>query len=848
MHISLDGQWMLSYCPVGTGSLHAYEGLPAWPYTVPGDVHTTFIEQGMISEPLVGMGDQECRWLEDQEFWCEKCFNLDAKDLRTQMLLTFEGLDCTADIWLNQAYLGRNDNAFVEAVFDVTRMLHEGENCLVVRIDQGLAAVQNQDLRGMERMWNNDQPYRALMRKPQYVYGWDWTLWLPTCGIWRSVSLRGYDRAYLSAVHVWTAESVLQENGPARVELNWETVNLDGGEYEARCLIADAQGNQVAGCRVAVPNAVLNIEHARLWWCNGMGEPHLYSVRVELIDRQGRCIHALEQKLGLRTISLREDALNAEESGFTFVLNGEPVFCKGANVTPADCLVGRVPPEREKTLVAMAANAHMNMLRVWGGGVYASEAFLEACDRAGIMVWHDFMFACGYYPDDDPAYMANVELEATLAIRRMRQHACLIGWAGNNEIQEMYVGQHRWMPELPFYGETIYTELLPRLVRQLHPGAVYRESSPLGGEDPADVRRGDQHIWHFTHRVGDPLYLDLWRFTDFRAKFLSEFGVIGAMCIESAREALGEEHLDPDDPVWLHHTNSGQEHRLLNLFVDKYFGGHEDLPVQQYILRSQAIQAEVVRHIYDEFRARKFECSGLLFWTLGDSFGIHNWSLIDYYLREKPAYYAMKRAMAPVAVCVRGYDVQSNAGMAGYHAHWAQGDDALRIQGLNDTRQTQQGELVWRLMTVQGQVIDEGRIACQLPPNSSVQLAEVPVRGVEPDQTLLHAAFWQQGECVSESRYFLAPFARMLSTQAAPMCVVERLPDHTFRLHLTSDIFVWMLHIETPGDVKVSDNDFDLLPGEEKIVYVTTLAEDYEPQMHWVGEANSNGKQQDSAA
>lgn len=840
MRISLDGRWRLSYCPVGTGSLNNFENLPSWPYMVPGDVHTTFIEHGMIPEPLVDMGDEACRWLEDQEFWCVRRFVLTPEDMSRQMLLTFHGLDCSADIWLNQAYLGENDNAFVERVFDVTEHLHAGDNLLVVRIDQGLEAVRHQDLRGMEKMWNNEQPYRALMRKPQYVYGWDWTLWLPTCGIWRSVSLTGHDRAYLNDLHAWTEEAHLADGAPARIRLAWDVMNLDGRRYQVHCRVTDAQGNAVAECTADVGTAELIIEQARLWWCNGMGEAYLYTVTAELLDEQGLCVHVLTRSFGLRTIILREEVLNREESAFTFVLNGEPVFCKGANVTPADCLVGRVSAEREQVLVGMAHDAHMNMLRVWGGGVYASDAFLEACDRAGIMVWHDFMFACGYHPDDDPVYMANVEREATLAIRRLRQHACVIGWAGNNEIQEMYAGQHRWRPELPFYGETIYTELLPRLVKALHPGVVYRESSPLGGEDPADVKCGDQHIWHFTHRPGDPLYLDLWRFTDFRAKFLSEFGIIGAMCIESARKAISEEHLHPDDPVWLHHTNSGQEHSLLNIFVDKYFGGHQDLSVQEYILRSQAIQAEVVRHIYDEFRARKFECSGLLFWTLGDSFGIHNWSLIDYYLRRKPAYYAMKRAMAPVSVCIRGYDVQSNAGMAGYLEHWAAGD-VLRIQGLNDTRQVQQGELVWRLMTLQGQVIASGTKACELPANDSVLLAEIPVCSVEPDQTILHAAFYQQGMCVSENRYFLAPFRKMLCHNAKPVCCVKKEDNGRFRLQLHSDRFVWMLHIAEPDGVKLSDNDFDLIPGEEKTVYVSANVDAFEPQLIWVGQPTNKG-------
>ncbi len=835
MHISLDGQWLLSHCPAGSGTLAQSISLPTLPYTVPGDIHTPFIEHGLIPEPLVGMGDQQCRWLENEEFWCRKQFCLTKEEMCRQMTLTFDGLDCTADIYLNGQYVGSSNNSFVESSFDVGRFLQPGSNLLTVRIDQGLEAVKNQPLRGMERMWNNDQPYRALMRKPQYVYGWDWTLWLPSCGIWKSVHLEGHDHPWLSNVHAWT-QGALCENGEARVNVAWETALAGQADCIAHCCIRDADGRTVAEGRGDAGQMALVIPQARLWWCNGLGEPYLYTLTVTLLDGQGQTLHALEQRLGLRTIALREEPLNAEESGFTFLLNGVPVFCKGANITPGDCLVARVKEEQTVRTVQLAREAHMNMLRVWGGGVYASDCFLEACDRAGIMVWHDFMFACGYHPDDDPCYMANVEREATLAIRRMRIHPCLIGWAGNNEIQEMYEGQRRWIPDLPFYGGTIYTRLLPGLVSALHPGAVYRESSPLGGEDPADIRRGDQHIWHFTHRPGDPLYLDLWRFTDFRAKFLSEFGVIGAMSLESARKSIGPEHLDPDDPVWLHHTNSGQDHTLLNLFVDKYFGGHRDISVQQYILRSQAIQAEMVRHIYDEFRARKFECSGLLFWTLGDSFGIHNWSLIDYYLQKKPAYYALQRSMSPVALCIRGYEVQTTRGMAEYRDYWAKNEAVLEILGMNDTLSPQQGELRWRLMTRKGEILSRGSRTCVLPPNGVVGLADVPVVQVEPDETLLHAAFYINGECVNENRYFLAPFAKMACPDAAPQCVPEPLDSRHIRLRLYSDAYVWMLHLETPDGVELSDNDFDLFPGEERSVIVEVDGEGYVPRFHWIGE------------
>lgn len=849
MTLSLNGTWALAHCAVGEGRFDAFRSLPTIPCPVPGAVHEAFIEAGIIPEPLKDRNDEACRWLEEQEFWYSRAFTLTQEELRPRMVLTFAGLDTAADIWLNGHCLGHCSNAFIAHEFDVTGLVRAGENELVVRIDQGLHEVLNKPMLEMGCMWNNAQPRRAWMRKPQYVNGWDWTIWLPTCGVWQDVTLAGYEGACLKDVYAHAAEGHLAEGEPATLLLEVETEVLAPGRYYADWMVQDAEGARVAGgCyEVAQGHGVIEarIPAARLWQPRGFGEAHLYQVTVFLTDERLRCCHRVQRTAGLRTAAIREEALGGGESGFTFVINGNPVFCKGANVVPADCLLGRVTAEKERRLVALAAESNMNMLRVWGGGVYATEAFLEACDRAGVMVWHDFMYACGYYPDHDPAFYANVTHEAEEAVRRLRRHASVIGWSGNNEVQEMYVGQQKWMKPFPFYGGRIYTELLPRIVRDMHPGAIYRESSPLGDkDDPAGCTAGDQHIWHFTHRPNDPHYLDLWRFTDFPVKFLSEFGVIGAMTRETTEACLSPEHRDPDDPVWLFHTNDSQEHGLLNRFMEVYFGGYRGLSLQQYILRSQAIQAEILRHIYDEFRARKFVCSGLLFWTLGDDMGIHNWSLIDYgsgtadSCRRKPAYFAMKRAMAKVVPVIRGYEVQSFRGMREWRGHWANNPEPLTVWGVNDTLEAQEAQLLWRVLTVRGETLRQGGKAVVIPANGSVQLAEIPLDGLAfvPEETILHVTLTAADGEVSENRYFFAPFREMLRHCSAPCCTVERVDVHTCRVRLESDEFLWQVHICEPDGVFVSDNDFDLLPGEARTVTVTTDDPAYRPEIHWVGE------------
>ena len=839
MELSLNGQWRMGWCPIGQGSPESFAQLKKLPYTVPGDVHTPLIEAGLIPEPLYGLNSEECRWVEDNEFWCERRFTLKEQDIRNVMELTFHGLDLTADVYLNGQYIGRHNNAFVEIAWNVREQLHAGENTLLVRIDQGLAEAQTHELGRMDMMWNNDQPWRSWMRKPQYVYSWDWTIWLASLGIWRDVVLTGYDQAAIADVYARPDGEPLADGKPAKVTVSVEIANPTGCAVSLHCAIADRDGCIVAETDRPVSDAAdlqLTIPGARLWWCNGMGEAHLYTVTTNLLSADGETLDTGVQKLGLRTIALSEPVLSETESSFTFILNGQPVFCKGANHVPCDCLPGRITPERERSLIAMAKDSHMNMLRIWGGGTYASEALMEACDEAGIMIWHDFLYACGYHPDHDAGFVANITDEAVRGIRRLRRHTSLIGWSGNNEVQEMYLSQKSWNPDLPWYGGTIYEKILPELVEKLCPTLIYRQSSPFGGEYQADCRRGDQHIWVLTHVDSHPHYLDLWRFAEFNVKFLSEFGLMGAMTMETAAACIPAENMKPDDPVWLHHTNSCQNHTLLDRMMRQYFGDEAHSP-QQYILRSQAIQAEITRHMYEEFRRQKFVCSGLLFWTLGDSYGVHNWSLIDHGLRRKPIWHSLKQAMAPLALCVSGWGAQTHEGRAGWREHWQQEPGKLAVWGTNDTLEDRAAALEWVVMTTEGETLREGRQTVQLPANGSVHLTDVPLEGlaIVPEKTVFRARLLADGRIINESKYFFAPFAEMIPAKAHVGCRREAVGGDTFRLTLKSDRFVWMLHIAEPDGVTASENDFELWPGETREVLVTAKGGHYAPELHWMG-------------
>lgn len=851
--INLNGMWELGYCELGCGIRPPYTML----CPVPGDVRMALMKAGVVSEPLEDENTLDCRFLETKEFWYRRTFTLSSVPACARKILTFHGLDCTADLWLNQVYLGRHNNAFVEAEYDVSTLALSGENTLIVRLDSGVAEAKTHPIDDMDKMWNSDQPYRVLMRKPQFVYGWDWTPWLETCGIWRDVTLTVYEQASMTDIYIHQPDNAVpaeRETISLQADITLDTV-LDGpftvsatvykdARYDAADVIATgcARFEQDGGMRQSASGSgqngavtrslPLTIPDAKLWWSNGLGNPYLYKIEFTLHAPDGTAVQTITQEYGIRSISLREEPLSENESGFTFVLNGVPVFCKGANHVPADCLIGRITDEKTTALVNLAADSHMNMLRVWGGGFYESEAFMRACDRNGIMVWHDFMFACGYYPDHDPEFVAQIEKEAIRAVTRLRRHSSLIGWSGNNEIQEMYLGMMTYDPLTRPYGMKLFQEILPSIVKEYCPDLIYRESSPFGGDDPAGSLCGDQHIWHFTHRPQFEHYLDLVHFTDFPIKFLSEFGIIGAMSLESAKRAMPSLWKTTDEPdressVWLHHCNTSSDHRILELVMSAYFPHTKEMGLREYILKSQALQAELTKYLYEEFRRRKFVCSGLLFWTLSDSWGIHNWSLIDYYLDRKPIYYALERAMRPVAVSVKGYCPQSFEGMRDYRDYYTENPDALEIWLSNDTMQKEDVRIRYTICLFDGTVLTSGEQPTTLPANISTSALTVPIRGLitSPEQTVMHAEVYRGDTLLSDADYLFAPYKDLAVSPANIRCHIEEITDsNALRLTLRADRFVWMLHIGGTDCIAVSDNDFHMLPGQEYVVVVRPSA------------------------
>ncbi len=826
--LCLDSDWSLTWCDLGTGSIHDEKrDEPAISCPVPGNIHMGLIKAGKMPEPLVGLNSKQWKWVEDKEWWYEKKFSLSQDDIKARTEITFDGLDLTADVWLNGVLVGSANNAFISHTFDITKAVRVGENVLTVRIDEGVNAVKDKDVEVMKKSWNNDQPYRIWMRKPQFCYGWDWTVWLATIGIWNSVTIRSYESAVLRDVFIRADFGRQDPVGAESVSLNVST-QIDGeGEYALELTFAndtrfDSEGSVTFTHAIAAGNDhfIFDFAQPKLWWPNDMGDPYLYSISCCLKDASGNVVDEKTFRYGFRKVGLDQTPINDKERSFTFLVNDRKMFSKGACWVPADCLPGRVTREKYQRLLLDAKNMHMNLMRVWGGGVYEKEAFYDYCDEYGIMVWQDFMFACAYYPDYDADFCDEIRKEAESVIKRLRNRACMFGWSGNNENYAMYLGYKRYNDDpMPFYGQKIYEELLLSVCTKYDPDRIYRFSSPYGYDSyrEDDFLSGDSHTWQYSLIEGTEDFLNLWKYSVGEYKFLSEFGVLSSLNVESMEKCVSESERYPGSEEWKHHSN---ERDYSAKAAETFFGKQDTFDLERYTMMGQAVQAESLRYCFEQFKRNRFYCSGVLLWMYTDSYGTSGWTFVDYYLNRKALYYYASRAFAPLSAVFTGYLPNEYANMDSYLDDYRNGKvQPLDVWAVNEYLDSRKVDITIKAYRTCGdcEEVYSDSVSVETPVNGSVKAAQVDIAALaakyDPRELAVTCVMTENGKTVSENRYFLAPLKDIRLNDAV---ITATFGDDTITLE--SDSFVWMAHIPTPDGTSLSDNDFDMLPGRKYVL------------------------------
>lgn len=809
---------------------HDFDDTGWIPARAPGDVHSALLAAGRIPDPFYDRNENECAWIEEREWWYRTTFTPTGAPLAAdeRLELDFAGLDTYATVWLNGVELGKAQNMFRPAVFDVSAgLLLNQPNTIALCIDRPLDHIAGFDL---SHWWESSVP-RVAMRKAQYGFGWDWGPRLPTVGIWRAVTLRRRTGGVLRGVHFATIE-INPRDQSALLAVTVEAEAL-AADVELSALITLARDGEVVSQQlslrllpptiIAAPNALyeaishaattyVTLAHPHLWWTWDLGEPALYRLNVYL--RAGADeVDAHHADVGIRTITL-DQSPDPEEPGarfFRFLLNGLPIFCRGANWIPAHSFVGPLSADCYADLVAMAQAANMNMLRVWGGGIYEHEAFYQQCSERGILVWQDFMFACAMYPEEPQWFVDEVAAEARYQVRRLRSNPCTALWCGNNENQQLHDDAFWHEPGRHLPGSLYYDTILPETVAALDGRTPYWPGSPFGGNDHNSEFDGDVHNWNAWHgkffrqfgeepRVENtPAGVSYRRYGEDRGRFISEFGLHAAPELASLRRVIPADQLYHHSPSLDHHNKDNPKNKGDNLMI-----AHTGLPatLDEYIEYSMTAQAEGLKFAIEHYRRRKPHCSGTLVWQFNDCWPVLSWSILDYYGVGKAGYWAVRRAYEPVLASFKGVV------------------DGVGLWVTNDTLQPLRGHAHVSLRSLDGRTVWTRVLAIDVAANSS---SEVWRDNVITDDSAHYLAVEAEG-LFRPNRHFFAEIKDLALAHGAPQITLRASGEHTIFVSLRADHFLYFVHITGPQGVAFSDNYVDLEPGVEQVIRVQSEA------------------------
>jgi beta-mannosidase len=766
------------------------------PAIVPGHVHADQQRNGVIPDPFSRMYERAVQWVDEVD-WVYRCiFDVAPAPTEARRLLHFAGLDTVATIRLNGAEVGRSDNMFVPVEFDVTDTVVVGENLLEVEFasaqrvgDERLVAAAAADeeiaalIAGRSALLS-----RSMVRKAQYMYGWDWGPQLRSCGIWQDVYLVTVPVARIDGVQ-WSARFEGDDRCVVRV-----VADLDGPATEVSARIHGHGIDLDETVAVSDGQACVDlvVDGPKRWWPAGHGEQPLYDLSIAIGDATD-VVDERSLRVGLREIELVREPDEFGES-FFFRVNGTPIFAKGANWIPDHSLPSQTTRARVRDLVDLARGCGMNMLRIWGGGLYESEDFYDACDELGILVWQDFPYACAYYPDDDATCAAAAE-EAIQAVRRLRNHTSLALWCGNNENQWLHAIGAYGKVSSRLVGERLYDSVLPEVVAAEDPGRPYWPGSPFGsGTNPSGDGDGDCHDWNVWHGEGDWVH-----YVKCQARFISEFGFSAAPAKLTLEEVLEPADLGVDTPGMRWHDKTGKGYGTYLGYIGLHYPDPQSL--DDLVYYSQLNQADAMRFGIEHFRRLRPRTMGTLAWQLNDCWPVQSWAWVDHRLRPKAVWYAARRFYGELllSLVVDGGTIAAHLVNDGAVAR----EGSIRLEALDAS-----GGVVWSNETPSqvSAMSSVEAIRIDLPPEVVDRRHELVVRGEFGEVT--SNAFL----CEPRELRLPVPTVQVSVTGDGASCAVV----------LTSDVLALRTMVSLDGaEARWSDNFLDLLPGQPVELVVT---------------------------
>jgi beta-mannosidase len=787
-------------------------------------VHLDLIRAGLLADPYTGAGALAARWVEECLWAYRREFDAppDATSDNARAWLVFEGLDLVATLYLNGVEVGRHRNSFYPCRLEVTGKLRPGRNVLTVHLDAGLWDVSDKPAEGYLMTPDQRLHKRHWLRKPQCQFGWDWSTRLVNVGIHKPVRLEWTSgTARLDQVVPLVTYSLETRRGTVRTRAFVEGLSPEFRKGRLVIEVVEAGLSASAECEIRpglnACEATLEVPNPDLWWPVGHGDPTLYTLKTTLVVG-GRVVEQDTRRIGFRHVRVNQDPLPAGGRSFRFEINGKPIFCKGGNFVPADMIFARLDRDRYESLVNLALEANFNFLRVWGGGLYESDDFYDLCDRHGILVWQEFIFACGRYPVTDEKFTADVLAEATYNVRRLANHPSLIAWCGNNENE---VGSWHWGYDrrgviLPDYA--LYHLLLPRLMNAEDPTRHYQPSSPFSPEyaDPNRDDVGDQHPWTVGFHNTD--------FRDYRkmiCRFPNEGGILGPTSLPTMLAALGP---DPNQQkvasfTWQLHDNSVEawaEPSPTDNMLRQWLGKDlREMSIEDFTYWGGLVQGEGLREYVDNFRRRMFDSASAIFWMYNDCWpATRSWTIDDYNLPRTPDLTAVRRAKAPV------------------HLVLLEDRDGVAIFGINETELSFAGELRYGVFNLAGGAYPlDFHLPVVIPANSAREIAGFSRdQWIDPTTSMAFATLHREGHLVARNRLILPFFKDLRWPPATPADVKITRTANTITFQ--SDRFIWALCLDLHGETPLPDNFFDLYPNQP---HTLLWNEDSDPKILRIG-------------
>ena len=817
---------------------------------VPGSVYGTLLELGKMPDPYYRENELEATKLMENDFVYEKDVEITGEMLEYDgVMLRFEGIDTLGEVYLGEQLLGHVENMHRVWEYDIRQLAQVGTNTIRVVLHSPIKYIKEENEKVFTGGSNEAMAGYPHLRKAHCMYGWDWGPRLPDAGIFRRVSLQLIDSARLDSVYV-----VQHHEGPHMREICFEEsrvqeplmvpepqmvdgrlqVQVDRVQLELQVDLEVFREDEELSAVVTVtgpdgtvygqsPDGTITIVKPQLWWPNGYGEQPLYGVKALLLGSDGRILDVWERQIGLRTITMD---IQADRWGnqFAHQVNGVDIFAMGADYIPEDNLLSRVTRERTAKLLEDAALAGHNSIRVWGGGYYPDDFFYDACDKLGLIVWQDFMYACSSYELNE-AFEENIRVETQENVRRIRHHACLGLWCGNNEMETQTLDRC-WKPsQKQFYDYLkLYEYIIPKILRTEDPHTFYWPSSPSSGgnfDNPWDENRGDTHYWDVWH--GSKPFTE---YRKFRFRYLSEFGFQSFPCLQTV-----ESFTEPEDRnifsrvMEMHQRNVAANGKILNYLSATYlYPGSFD----QLLYASQLLQMEAIRYGVEHFRRHRGHCMGTVVWQLNDIWPVASWASIDYYGRWKALHYAQKRMFAPVLLSCQ------EMGELSQRPHCIMEPGPMEVSAQlcisNETMETVQGICHWQLRSYLGEVLLSGDQSVTVEPLDNLWLDKVEFTG-DAQRNIREEYFSYQlemgGEIVSEgTSLFTAPkHFRFVD----PALSLRREGDTLIvrAEHYAKSVEIWGFDGESGCYVKLSDNYFDMNPGEKRVQILEGNAENF---------------------